>query len=419
MPILCGSDLSPGSADALVAAIALAERRGDKELVLVHIAAPGDEAPGLDGAHKTLSEQSDKLVASVPVRIEVRAGATAETLAQLAEVEGADMIVVGAGPRAAGRVGSFAGHLVEVSPVPVLLVRDPAPWVEFGRGERALKVLAGVDDSATSDIGLHWLKCLRQNGPVDVTLGAVYYPDEACHKYGLKLLSHVERDPEIETLLARDLLHRFEPAVGAGEVQARMQLGLGRIGDHLIELANETAVDVMLVGTRQRTGLGRLGSVSSVVVANAPQSVVCIPPDAQVPIQTTPRIRRILVATDLTPFANRAVPYAFSIAQGGGQGGEVHLVHVMGKEDDASPHELRDRLLALRPAGAATPLHAHVERSDDTAECIAQLGSRLGADLICVASHNRTGLGRALLGSVADRLLRETRIPVLILRPAP
>ncbi len=416
MPILCGSDLSPGSADALATAIALGERRGDKEVILVHVAAPSDRPPQRDDdTHKSLSEQSDKLMASIPVRIEVRAGATAETLIALAREEGADLIVVGAGPRAAGRLGSFAGQLVETSSVPVLLVRDSQPWVELGRGSRALRLLAGIDDSATSDIGLHWLKALRQTGPVDVTLGAVYYPDEACDKYGLKLHSHVEREPEVEALLCRDLLHRFEPAVGSGTVEARVRLGLGRIGDHLLELATETKVDAIMVGTRQRTGLGKLGSVSSVVVENSPLSVVCIPPDAEVPIQTTPSIRSVLVATDLTPFANRAVPYAFSIAAGG----EVHLLHVVSQDDPVPQQDLIAQLAALRPHGVANPVKPHVERGDDTAVRIAQTAGRLGVDIICIASHNRTGLGRALLGSVADRLLRETRIPVLILRPAP
>jgi nucleotide-binding universal stress UspA family protein len=189
----------------------------------------------------------------------------------------------------------------------------------------------------------------------------------------------------------------------------------GRIGDHLIELATTAGVDAIVVGTRQRTGLGKLGSVSSVVVANAPQSVICIPPEAEVPIQTTPLLRSALVATDLTSFANRAVPYAFSLAQGG----EVHILHVMAEQDDTSVEALRARLLELRPRGVATPVTVHVERGDDTAERIAQVASRLGVDVICVASHNRSGLGRALLGSVADRLLRETRVPVMILRPSP
>jgi nucleotide-binding universal stress UspA family protein len=36
---------------------------------------------------------------------------------------------------------------------------------------------------------------------------------------------------------------------------------------------------------------------------------------------------------------------------------------------------------------------------------------------VCIASHGRTGLTRALMGSVADKLLRACRRPVLILRP--
>ncbi len=420
MPILCGSDLSANSADALAAAIALAERRGDSELVLVHITDAGEAHPDLAAARGALSHQSDNVVSHVKIRLEVRAGATAEILADLAAAEHADLIVVGAGagPTATG-IGSFAGRLVEVSTVPVLVVRDATPWIEFGRGQSAVKILAGVDDSATGELGLHWLKGLRQIGPVDVTLGAIYYPDEACHKYGLRLRSHVDADPAVESLLGRDLAHRFEPSVGAGDVETRVKPGIGRIGDHLIELATVSGVDAIVIGTRQRTGLGKLGSVSSVVVANAPQSVICIPPEADVAIQTTPVIRSALVATDLTSFANRAVPYAFSIVGGMAQGGEVHILHVMAEQDDTSVEALRARLLELRPRGIATSLTVHVERGDNTAERIAQVASRLGVDVICVASHNRSGIGRALLGSVADRLLRETRLPVMILRPSP
>lgn len=416
MPILCGSDFSAHSADALAAAIALAERRGDRELILVHITGTADAHPAMDQARSSLTDQSDQAVANVKIRIEVRSGDPAETLADVAAAERADVIVVGAGaPNSPDRIGTVAGRLVERSTVPVLLVRDPAPWVAFGRGERPIKLLAGVDDSATCEVSLHWLKGLRQIGPVDVTLGAIYYPDEACHKYGLRFGSHVDPDPAVETLLSRDLAHRFEPVTGAGAVETRVKPGIGRIGDHLIELATDAKVDAVVVGTRQRTGLGKLGSVSSVVVASAPQSVVCIPPEAHVPIETTPVIRSVLVATDLTSFSNRAVPYAFSIAGAG----EVHILHVMAEEDDTSVESLRARLQELRPRGAGNKVTVHIERGDNTAERIAQISARLGVDVICVASHNRSGIGRALLGSVADRLLRETRLPVTILRPQP
>jgi nucleotide-binding universal stress UspA family protein len=37
---------------------------------------------------------------------------------------------------------------------------------------------------------------------------------------------------------------------------------------------------------------------------------------------------------------------------------------------------------------------------------------------VCIASHGRSGLSRAIVGSVADRLLRATRVPILVLRPS-
>ena len=81
----------------------------------------------------------------------------------------------------------------------------------------------------------------------------------------------------------------------------------------MIELANQAGVDALVIGTHQKTGLDRLGSVSSIVVHDAPQSVVCVPPNANLPTICVPRLTRALVATDLSSFANRAVPFAFAL----------------------------------------------------------------------------------------------------------
>jgi nucleotide-binding universal stress UspA family protein len=63
-------------------------------------------------------------------------------------------------------------------------------------------------------------------------------------------------------------------------------------------------------------------------------------------------------------------------------------------------------------------MQTHVVRGDDAAAALAQCAARFGVDVICIASHGRSGITRALVGSVADRLLRATRRPVLVLRPA-
>src|SRR5262245_19121786 len=124
--------------------------------------------------------------------------------------------------------------------------------------------------------------------------------------------------------MERDLLRRFGETQG---VAARPRRGLGRIGDHVVELAREENVDGIVIGTSQKTGLGNLGSVSSVVVDDAPQSVVCVPPQAKVTQQSVPQLRSALVATDLSVFANRAIAYAFAVVDPDPDC-QVHVVHV-------------------------------------------------------------------------------------------
>jgi nucleotide-binding universal stress UspA family protein len=299
----------------------------------------------------------------------------------------------------------------------VIVVRDPAPWIAFARRERPLRILLGIDDSATCDLGVQWTLALGKRGPIDVVLGAIYYPDDAAAHYGLPARSLVETDPEIERLMQRDLVRRFagSSAAESPSVRACARRGLGRIGDHMIELANEQQVDAIVVGTGQKTGLGRLGSVSSVIVEDAPESVVCVPPQAVVMTQAVPVLQQALVATDLSQFANRAVPYAFALTQ---PGGEVHLLHVVKEDAELDEAALLRQLQALAPEGATQQIRAHIARGDDTAAAIAQCAARFGVDVICIASHGRSGITRALVGSVADRLLRVTRLPVLVLRPA-
>jgi len=409
--IICGTDLSERSKTALEVARALAAQRGDREVVFVNVVA---DAAAADAARAPLDALAATAAGTTPVRAEVVIGDPEERLVSFAETEGSDLIVISASsePATLLRLGSTAEKVIASSRVPVLVVRDPKPWLAFAAGERPLKLLLGIDESVACDVGLQWTHALRMRGPVEVVLGAIYYPDDAAEHYGLHAGALVDRDPEIERLLVRDLLKRFGP----GErVQARALRGLGRIGDHVVELANEAQVDAIIVGTAQKTGLGRLGSVSTIVVHDAPQSVICVPPNAAVATMTVPRLQSALVATDLSAFANRAVPWAFSLTD---EGGDVHIAHVVDDDAEIDEAEIKRQLIALAPAHTNRSVAAHVVRGDDAAKAISQAAARIGCDAICIASHGRSGLSRALVGSVADKLLRVTHKPVLVLRPA-
>lgn len=412
MPIICGTDLSPASNSALDVACALAAMRGDDEVVLVHVA--GDDAS--DAVRARLDAQAARF-ASSPLPLRVRAelvpGSIEDSFASFADTEGADLVVIARASEARGRVGATASAIISSSHVPVLCIADPAPWLAFAKKERALRLLVGIDDSATCDLGIQWTHALRARGPVDIVLGAIYYPDDAAAHYGVHADTIVDRVPEVEAMMSRDLVRRFggDPT----SVVARPRRGIGRIGDHLLELATEETVDAIVVGSGQKTGLGRLGSVSTVVVDDARVSVICVPPQAHVPTLTVPAMRSALVATDLSSFANRAVAYAFSITP---PDGTVHIVHVVKEDAEVDRADIERQLAALAPSSATQKVEAHIVIGDDAAEALAQAAARHGVDVLCISSRGRSGITRALVGSVADRLLRATRLPVLVLRPA-
>ena len=426
MSIICGTDLSPASASALTVAVALAKRKGDRELILVHVAAEQTKASALAASQRALDAQADAARATggrCAIRTELVVGPADEALVQFADTEASDLIVIAArssresthalSPNRppVGRLGTTTSQIVARTHVPVIAIRDPEPWL--ARDGRPLRVLLGIDDSAVCDLGIQWVHGLRKLGAVEVVLGAIYYPDDACEHYGLSRKGMVDRHPEIEQLIERDLLRRFGGDLTG--VTAKARRGLGRLGDHVLELAHEAAVDAIIVGTGQKTGLGRLGSVSSIIVNDAAQSVVCVPPQAQVPTIVVPVLRAALVATDLSQFANRAIPYAFAACE---PDAEIHIVHIVDEDDKVDADEVTRALYRLAPVSAKQKVTAHLVRGNDAAQTVAQTAARLGVDVICICSHGRSGLSRALMGSTADRLLRETRLPVLVLRPA-
>ncbi len=106
----------------------------------------------------------------------------------------------------------------------------------------------------------------------------------------------------------------------------------------------------------------------------------------------------------------------------------LHVMHVLptitasdpGMIWDVVDNDARKRNAerAFREGFAASPFHEsdfHVFFGDPGQE-IAAFAERLHADLIVIPSHGRSGLVRLLIGSVAERMARLARCPVLILR---
>ena len=132
-------------------------------------------------------------------------------------------------------------------------------------------------------------------------------------------------------------------------------------------------------------------------------------------------MRRVLIATDLSEVANAAIPHGYALLR---EGGEVWLLHVLPEqkpEAEAPKHaEVVAQLRRLVP-DAAREAHivtrTDVVQSADVAGTICQTAERIGADVICMASHGRTGMMRTLMGSVAEGVMRQTHRPTFIIHP--
>jgi nucleotide-binding universal stress UspA family protein len=77
-----------------------------------------------------------------------------------------------------------------------------------------------------------------------------------------------------------------------------------------------------------------------------------------------------------------------------------------------------DRLLGS-VVGSGLKVRIRLEEGGPPASRILEVAAQEAADLLVVGTHSRTGLQRTILGSVADRLVRQATCPVLTVRPIP
>jgi nucleotide-binding universal stress UspA family protein len=77
--------------------------------------------------------------------------------------------------------------------------------------------------------------------------------------------------------------------------------------------------------------------------------------------------------------------------------------------------ELRSEADSLAKLGYAVRVEAHI---GDPAQRIIDFVNDVGVDLVAMATHGRSGIGRLVLGSVAEKVLRGITVPVLMLRTA-
>jgi nucleotide-binding universal stress UspA family protein len=227
-----------------------------------------------------------------------------------------------------------------------------------------------------------------------------------------------------------------------GEAGGEVTTGLrsGHVVETLLTEAGAKHADLIVMATHGRGALSRawLGSVADGVIRQAKIPVLFVrPAEGTAPETITARsLETILIPLDGSGLSEHAFEQATELGELFGSA--YHLTRVVAYPlDIASPYlpytvQMNQHILRDAKESAASYLEERADRMrrrglrvTTSVAVDAQAGhgilseaDAVGCDLIAMATHGRSGVGRLVLGSAADKVLRGTQVPVLLLRPA-
>lgn len=199
----------------------------------------------------------------------------------------------------------------------------------------------------------------------------------------------------------------------------------------VLRVAQAEAVDLIVLGSQGKGSMARawLGSVADRVVREAPCPVLVVPPGV-----ADLDLSSIMVPLDGSEASDTALREAMRLADHAG--GRLNLVTVVPRPHsmavpyvDLSAETERYRMQIEDAQRAHLDIRGNtllakgyqVEtktlRADEVAPGLVRLVGQMRAGLVVMSTSGRGGLARAVLGSVATRMLRLTPVPVLLVSP--
>jgi nucleotide-binding universal stress UspA family protein/YHS domain-containing protein len=240
----------------------------------------------------------------------------------------------------------------------------------------------------------------------------------AQHRLDLLLL-YVSSDHQHETH-ERRIVEAAASRLNQSLATVTPLLAFGHPEEEIVRCADRYGADLIAMATHGRSLLSRIvvGSVTDQVIRTSPVPVLVLHPptmglDGLVP--TTGRKLRVLAPLDGSEFADAAVEMAVSLLRP--EQVEVTLMVAVATPQAEAPTAwtVLDAMAARLQARGVATSKALVEGEAGTE--ITQIAREDGYDLIAMSTHGTSKLARALVGSVTDRVIRSSEVPVLVVQP--
>lgn len=301
------------------------------------------------------------------------------------------------------------------------------------------QLLVTLDGSEFGEHALPFAKAIAERTGASVNISHVHCcepPTDLLHNTpfqyeGVSMDAYEMKDAEQQ----RAYLKARESALKAELPDNRICSALleGYVTEALERHAREIGADLVVMTTHGRTGVSRawLGSVADSLVRHSSFPLLVIRPMEDGSTFPVPAFSHILVPLDGSPLGEKILEPALDLAKA--MDARFTLLHVV------SPHVTVGARVSPVPSGrleermekAQAYLEGVVGRLGDEgveaqsrieshyapARAILNLAEEENVDLVALATHGYTGVKRALLGSVADKVLRGAKWPLLLERP--
>jgi nucleotide-binding universal stress UspA family protein len=270
------------------------------------------------------------------------------------------------------------------------------------------RIVVALDGSPASEVVLGPLEQLIESHPAELIL---------THISGLVPAYPAEGIPALVPDPASDYLAGLERRFAHRRPPVRIVDRSGTPVSGILEVARDEKATLIAMATHGRRGLERLifGSVTELVLRDSPVPVLAI----RIAPELQPRLplTTLLVPLDGSVESQSAVLPALELARQ--FGARIVLLRAIDPAQESfvdAEHGLQAICGGLVASGAIG--HAFVVEGKPTPSILAACAEH-AIDMIVMATHGRTGLARLQGGSVTEEVLRESPVPMVVVRAAP
>jgi nucleotide-binding universal stress UspA family protein len=270
---------------------------------------------------------------------------------------------------------------------------------------------------------------------------SIPYGEELAADFGSELILYHSRAPGSDGLehIHEGYLDRLAGGIRqnieGSNAKVSLKIQAGEPADNICNFVSKNKIDLIIMACVSASGIkmGKmLGSVTDHVCHTVPIPVLLIRPRVNpVPKNKKRLFTQLLVPLDGSDLSKKALPVAENLSAAlkvpvtifematmhryiaYGYGPTFDYVKMDADEKKEVEEEMRVLNEEIKQKGIN--VNSIVTSGNDAAIEIEKVSETIGADLIIMTTHGRSGLDRWILGSVAEKVLRYGKVPLLLI----